>query len=421
MRQAQGMESILLAKGGPPVGPIGRLHEGTCFGPVGADPDEYFVYTDGYQFDYFNGTITDKDFYTKHFREFLRSIRPDIVHFQHTLFLGYDAIREVRNTLPDAPIVYTLHEYLPICARDGQMIRSGNNELCQTASPRRCHGCFPNITPQAFFLRKRFIQSQLELVDMFLAPSRFLMGRYVEWGISPEKIRFEDYGREPSRLAPDQHRAHHNRLGFFGQFSGYKGVDLLLQAMRILQNEARESPRSPESSGSPNGDLSDSPGARLYLHGANLDLQDGTFQNLFRELVAETKDSVALVGRYDRRQLPELMNNIDWVVVPSIWWENSPLVIQEAFLHKRPVLCGDVGGMAEKVTDGVNGLHFKIGDPGSMARVIHNAVSSPTLWDELRLGIPNIYTLDEQVSHLQTVYRELVAGRFDGSVRARAQ
>ena len=71
------------------------------------------------------------------------------------------------------------------------------------------------------------------------------------------------------------------------------------------------------------------------------------------------------------------MASVDWVVVPSIWWENSPLVIQEAFLHGRPVICSDIGGMAEKVDDGVNGLHFRTGDPRSLAQAIRRATSSP--------------------------------------------
>ena len=62
------------------------------------------------------------------------------------------------------------------------------------------------------------------------------------------------------------------------------------------------------------------------------------------------------------------MAEIDWVVVPSIWWENSPLVIQEAFLHGRPVICSDIGGMAEKVEHEVNGLHFRVGDHAALGR-----------------------------------------------------
>ena len=178
------------------MGKSGRTHEGTYIAPVGSRQDENFLYTDGYSFDYLNGAITDKDFYTKHFRAFLKAIKPDIVHFQHTLHLGYELIREVRNSAPQAAIVYTLHEYLPICARDGQMVRA-NDELCETATPQRCHECFPHLSPQAFFLRKRFIQAQLDLVAVFLAPSHFLMNRFVEWGIPANRIHFEDYGRVP--------------------------------------------------------------------------------------------------------------------------------------------------------------------------------------------------------------------------------
>ena len=154
------------------------------------------------------------------------------------MFIGYDLIMEVSDSLTHAPIVYTLHEYLPICSRDGQMIRTTNNELCDHASPARCHECFPQTTAQAFLLRQRFIQAQLSLVDLFLAPSRFLMNKYVEWGIPAGKIRFEDYGRADLRLPaePSESRAR-TRLGFFGQFSPYKGVDVLLEAMRQIELE----------------------------------------------------------------------------------------------------------------------------------------------------------------------------------------
>src|SRR5207244_4345149 len=65
-----------------------------------------------------------------------------------------------------------------------------------------------------------------------------------------------------------------------------------------------------------------------------------------------------LVGRYSRDELSRLLSHIDWVVVPSVWWENSPLVIQDAFLHERPVICSNIGGMAEKVIDGVKWTPF---------------------------------------------------------------
>ena len=102
------------------------------------------------------------------------------------------------------------------------------------------------------------------------------------------------------------------------------------------------------------------------------------------------------------------MSQTDWVVVPSLWWENSPLVIQEAFMHGRPVICSRIGGMAEKVTDGVNGLHFAAGNIGELAETIRLAVSTPGLWDKLREGIKPIYAMDEHTAALSGIYSDLI-------------
>ncbi len=394
-------ESIFLAKGGPPVGHSGSVHGGTCFAPTGSGENEYFFYTDGYDFDYLFGTQPGKDFYSQHFRGFLQAYEPDIVHFQHTLFLCYDFIREVKNTLPDAPILYTLHEFLPICHRNGQMVRTMTDELCDHASPRRCHECFPAISPQTFFLRERFVKSHFSLVDLFLAPSEFLRQRYVEWGIPAEKIRTEEYGRLPAvRTAATPDRDPRNRLGFFGQLSAFKGVDVLLEAMQILMRTVVTTASRRKSNEQP----------RLLVHGANLELQHGEFQNRFNALLEETAGTVTFVGKYDHEHLPELMEHVDWVVVPSVWWENSPLVIQEAFQQGRPVICSDIGGMSEKVTDGVNGLHFTAGDAMSLAEAIIRATTTPGLWETLREKIPAIYPMDDHIKELDRIYRSLLAG-----------
>ena len=391
MRASEEFEPIFVARSGPPVSTTSRPHEGTLFTRVNEDSNQYFFYTDFSSFDWFYGTSPNKDVYTKYFHELLVGYQPDVVHFQHTLFFGYDLIRHTKNVLPDTPIVYTLHEYLPICHRQGQMVRTEhqNQELCHESSPRRCHECFPEISPQAFFMRKRFIQSHLSLVDLFLAPSHFLLERYVDWGIPREKIRYEEYGRRAIyRSAGPEDERPRNRLGFFGQFNFFKGVHVLLEAMKILGEEERE--------------------AHLYLYGANLDLQPEEFRNRLKALIEETEQNVTLIGRYDHAALPRLMANVDWVVVPSIWWENSPLVIQEAFFQGRPVICSDIGGMAEKVTDGVNGLHFHTGDPRSLAQTIRRAVSSPDVWETLRSGIPEVYRIEDSVAVLSEVYRTLL-------------
>jgi glycosyltransferase involved in cell wall biosynthesis len=288
--------------------------------------------------------------------------------------------------------VYTLHEYLPMCHRDGQLVRTGTEALCLGPSPRRCNECFPDWTPQNFFLRDRLIKAHLSHVDLFLAPSRFLLERYVDWGIPREKLMFEDYGRIPqSRYEGRIESRPRTRLGFFGQISPYKGVDVLLQAMPLLAEQA--------------------PDVHLVLHGANLDvLPPADLEHLQGALDARGAN-VTFAGRYAPDEVPRLMSEIDWVVVPSRWWENSPLVIQEAFMHGRPVICSGIGGMAEKVAHNVNGLHFPVSNPGQLAETIRAATSTPGLWERLRDGIPQIYPMDEHIAKLTALYDDLVARR----------
>jgi glycosyltransferase involved in cell wall biosynthesis len=407
IRATPGHDAFFLAKGGPPLSPVGRLHLGTYIAPVGRDEQQYFMFTDGYDYDWLNGTMHNKEFYSWHFTSFLTAVRPDVVHFQHTMFFGYDLLLATRRALPDAPIVYTLHEFMPICHRQGQMVRTVDGSPCDEESPRRCHECFPDVSPQAFFLRKRFVQSHLSLVDRFIAPSAFLRDRYVDWGIPAERIVVEEYGRRPmGRSAEaDLPRPRRDRIGFFGQLTQFKGADVLLEAMVLLQQD----PPRPASSaaGAPDDDQG-GPTVRAWVHGANLDLQPGEYQNRFRALLEETAPSVRMLGRYAADDIGSLMAAVDWVVVPSIWWENSPLVIQEAFAHGRPVICSDIGGMAEKVTDGVNGLHFRVGDPRSLADAIRRAVETPGLWEHLRAGISPPYEMDRHVPRITSLYRELI-------------
>ena len=408
MRASDAFDPLLLAKAGPPMSAVPQMHGGTLLAHVDGDPNQYFFYTDN-KFDWFYGVLTAKEILTTFFREFLEALRPDVVHFQHTLFLGYDMIRVVRNTLPDCAIVYTLHEYLPICHRQGQMFRVGDNLPCTESSPLRCHACFPQYSPQDFFLRKKLAQSHFALVDLFVAPSRFLLERYVAWGLPRAKIVYEPYGRKPmAGAAAAQGARPRNRLAFFGQISPYKGVEVLLEAMRILADRRAAELDAGLDLAGPAGHPA-RPNLRIY--GANLDLQEAAFQNRVRALLEQTRRDVTLAGRYDHSQLAALMAEVDWVVVPSIWWENAPLVIQEAFGHHRPVICSDIGGMAETVRDGVDGLHFRAGDPMSLADTIERAVMTPDLWATLRRGIPAVYPMAQHSRVLSGIYSGILEAK----------
>jgi glycosyltransferase involved in cell wall biosynthesis len=284
------------------------------------------------------------------------------------------------------------------------MLRTMGGELCLEESPRRCNECFPEWSPQRFFMRKQLIQAHFSHIDQFLAPSRFLLERYVDWGIDRDRIRFEDYGRLPTPSVPEAGDwPVRNRLGYFGQLNPYKGLEVLLRAIAIVRRTH--------------------PDVHLWIHGANLELQTESMQQTFGELLAAVSENVTFAGSYDHASLPGLMAGIDWVVVPSRWWENSPLVIQEAFLHRRPVICSNIGGMAEKVTDGVDGLHFSVGDPVQLAETITKAISTPGLWDTLREGIKPVFSMEEHTRNLTEIYNDLVERKAqdEGGVEVAAE
>jgi glycosyltransferase involved in cell wall biosynthesis len=399
MRERPGVQPILLARIGSNVARRRVSHPGTPFSSVNGDPNQHFVFTETEHFDFFTLTSRDKSLYFRHLTDFLLAQRPHVVHVQHTHFVGLDLISLIRRVLPQTPILYTLHEFLPICHRDGQMLRKTSMELCREASPRRCNECFPEISAPAFFLRKRFVQAHLAHVDRFIAPSAQLMERYLDWGIEPERIEVEEYGRlAPPVRAPDpsQTRSPAN-IGFFGQLSYFKGANVMLEAMAMLPAESE---------------------AHLWLHGANLDLQTEEFQREFAAMHERLGGRVTFRGPYRHEELPKLMADLHWVVVPSIWWENSPLVIQEAFFHRRPIICSDVGGMAEKVRDGLDGIHFRVGDAFSLARAVERATGSPRLWRSLREGIREPYAMDAHIDRLLHTYEQLRELRRAEAARA---
>jgi len=392
MRATEGIEPVLLARIGSNVARRRVSHPGTPFSSVGEDPNQYFVFTETEHFDFFTLTSRDKSLYSQHLTNFLLAQQPDVVHLQHTHFIGVDLLSQIRRVLPEAKIVYTLHEFLPICHRDGQMVRTFSSELCGESSPRRCNECFPEISEQSFFLRERFVRGHFQNVDLFLAPSAQLMEKYLRWGIEPERIVVEEYGRLAPSVrapAPSQTKAPTN-IGFFGQLSRFKGAEVMLDAMAMLDESCD---------------------AHLWLHGANLELQTQEFQEEFAARHEALKDRITFRGPYDHAELPKLMADLHWVVIPSIWWENSPLVIQEAFFHRRPIFCSDVGGMAEKVRDGVDGIHFRRNDAFSLARTIEAATANPRLWRSLRDGIREPHPMDTHIARLRELYDAAGASR----------
>lgn len=389
LNRLPGVESHYLARVGPPI----SRHRDTPFLSLRQKERETLFYANDY--DHFRLSNRDVDTLAQEFTRFVHDVAPDVVHFHHFLGFGTEAVHAVRRALPEAAVVVTLHEYLSICNNHGQMVKAKTGSLCQRASPAECAVCFPSISPAQFMRRELFIKAAFDEVDTFVSPSHFLIDRYAAWGVPTDKMLFLENGLEVGEIAPPRpigREGRRNRFAYFGQLNQFKGIKVLIEAVARVPREVW-------------GD------AVLNVFGGNLEVQPESFQQEFKRLVHAVGRRVRFFGSYKSADLPMLMREIDWVVVPSTWWENSPVVIQEAFLHGRPIITSDIGGMAEKVRNNIDGLHFRAASAESLVDRLVEALRSPDLWERLRSRIPRPISAIEAAEQHRALYERLLEQR----------
>jgi glycosyltransferase involved in cell wall biosynthesis len=369
------------------VGGVTRLHREprslSALQAVSGAPDEFLLHVGA--FDPLTLAQSDPAAFVHGFGQLLARISPEIVHFHHFSQIGVDTLMLVRRLMPGARIVATLHDYHLICANDGLMTTK-SGALCAQASSDACHACFPDIAATRFTLRRQHLANLLGLVDAFVAPSRFIKERHVAWGLPAGRI--EVIGNAvPAATEPDPPEPHAtpHRFGVFANLAPHKGVLLALDAAgRMPADEEFE----------------------LQLHGANLYREPG-FTAALAAAVSTAGTRVVAGGAYDRADIGRLMAGVDWVVVPSTWWENAPLVILEAFRHRKPVITADIGGMAEMVRDGVEGLAFRAGNAADLARVMRRAARDRALWSAIRERLPVPPTPQQLVETYRAFYARI--------------
>ncbi len=325
-----------------------------------------------------------QDSLTTWFADLIRALKPTVVHTHHYAHLGLEYLRIIKQIDPKIKIIMTLHEYMAICSNNGQMIKKDSFKLCSRESYDECVQCFPDKTAEDFWLRKHYFQSHFSFVDQFISPSEFLRQRYINWGLDPKKITVIENGQSDTKTMPPRplmENGVRNRFGYFGQITPYKGIDVVLEAISQLSEVDRKK-------------------IVLEIHGANLEWQPVEYREKVEKLREPLIEQgvVQWIGAYQPHELSNRMLGVDWVIVPSIWWENSPMVIQEAFVHGKPVICSDIGGMAEKVKDNINGLHVAVHNHFSWRSMLLVAAGDNELWDKLHLGIDVPITYKECAS-----------------------
>jgi glycosyltransferase involved in cell wall biosynthesis len=298
------------------------------------------------------------------FLDTLLAFDADIFHFHHLWNVGARTVQRLMQARPEAKYALTLHEYLMICANHGQMLKARTLELCPASDPFACAACLPGYRPSSFFLRRLRLLRLLEKFDLIISPSGFLQSRFEAWGIRPGTIKMIENGMpsfegaEEIEESEKDIRKRTHRFAFFGQCTPTKGLNVLVDAAMEL--------------------------SRRGVDDVHIDVL-GVTADQFRLVYPETEipeNLVRFLGPYQSRSVIPKMHRYGWIVVPSIWWENSPLVIQEAKVAQTPVIAANIGGMKEKVSGW--GRLFEAGDFYSLADVIEDSSGNLDRYNQSR-------------------------------------
>ena len=331
--------------------------------------------------------------------------QPDVVHLHHFIHVGLDLITALRHWLPSSRLVLTLHEFLSICPYNGQL-RRRNGLPCDGPTIHGCQECLPERSATDLLLRQQLIRLALARVDHLISPSLYLAQRLQQQGIGlPEPpaampmpaISVIDnlLGLAADPLPPSRSASISAtlRLGYFGQITPFKGLDLILEALELVVR-------------------SNAGPIVLIIHGTDLQQLEHwpedwqACRQTIQKRLKRLRGHVVVHGPYAQSQIPQLMAEVDWVVMGSRWPENSPVVIQEALACGRPLLVPGFGGMAEKVLHGVQGLHYTPGSALALAEQIHRCLQDRELQPALAAHCRRNPDRDQQLAELHwRVYR----------------
>lgn len=231
--------------------------------------------------------------------------------------------------------------------------------------------------------RREYLRRMFESADGVVSNSRFLKEMFVSRGFHPRRFFHLRQGLDTDSGGTDREKdpAAHLRIGYIGQIARHKGVALLVQAFQRLQTEG------PMPKLLIYGDMEKFPRFARYLHH-----------------LVDKDERIEFAGTFKNDQIMQVHRGLDVLVVPSVWYENSPNVILEAFAAGTPVVASDIGGMAELVQHEVNGLLFSTGDVADLAHQLQRVLAQPVILKSLKQGIPPVKTVQAEMADLVRIY-----------------
>ncbi len=290
------------------------------------------------------------------FERILSDFKPDVVHLQNIhSYLSPQLAVMAREA--GARVVWTLHDYKPICPsycclRDGQPCE----ECFVSSSAVLRHRCMKKslvASTVAWIEALRWNRRKLEsAVDAFICPSAFLKSKMVQAGYSADKlivncnfIGFDKIAGLGGQVPSDAMRKG-DFYCYIGRMSAEKGLESLLEAATRLPY-------------------------KLVLAG------DGPLYEAFSSKYG--CDRIEFVGRKNSGEIVDLLRGASFSVIPSVWYENNPLGVIESLCAGTPVVGAEIGGIPELIEPGKTGFVFESGNAEALADAITRAYAAE--WD----------------------------------------
>lgn len=313
----------------------------------------------------------------RQFAAVLDELQPHVVHVGHLNHLSTSLLEQV--SLRGIPIVFTLHDYWLMCPR-GQFMQMNPEDpanlwaACAGQEDRTCaERCYARNFSGAVDEQEedvaywtRWVARRMEhvrrmaaLVDRFVAPSRALMERFrTDFGVAADRIVHRGYGFDIASLRGRDRQAEAEFVfGYIGTHIPAKGIHHLIDAFGGVHGSAR-----------------------LRIWGRPRGASTEALQAMAASLPGNAGERVEWRPEYQNENIVrEVFDHVDAIVVPSVWMENSPLVIHEALQARVPVVTADEGGMRELVRHGENGLLFAFRDPAALRGAMQRLVDEPAL------------------------------------------